>query len=560
MLILATILLLFVAACGFNDDDEQDASTDESDTEAEAPEADEDEEEEEESEGTDGAASGVVNLQTSAEIPTADSSHAHDSAGFTTLNNTNEGLYRSDENHIPQLAIAEEHETNDDETVHTFTIRDAEWANGEPVTAHDFEYAWKRTFEVAGHYSDMFVTANVKNAQAVLDEEMSPDELGVEALDEQTLEVTLEGPSPLFKNLLTFPTFFPLNEEFVEEHGESFGTEADKVLENGPYILDSWHHDQGWTFKKNDNYWDADNVQMEEINMEIVKETSTAVNLWETGELDYITLSSSYVDEYENDESFYIDEQASIVFMRVNHNMEEFQNENIRKAIDMSLDKDGLTDVILNDGSVPLNSLIPYKFSYSPDEEKDFRDINGDFNEGSKEEAQELWEQGLDEVGIDGFEVSLTASDAEAHEKAAEYVKDQLETNLEGLTVEIDKVPFEARLEKEKAVEYDMVISTWGPDFNDPMTFLDMWITGGSANRMDFSDEDYDNIIDEARDEVDELKRYDLLLEAENMLMDEMHIIPLFQDADAILKRTNIKNMIRHPSAPQYDYKLMSVE
>src|SRR5690625_165613 len=105
-----------------------------------------------------------------------------------------------------------------------------------------------------------------------------------------------------------------------------------------------------------------------------------------------------------------------------------------------------------------------------------------------------------------------------------------------------------------------MVISTWGPDFNDPMTFLDMWITGGSANRMDFSDEDYDNIIDEARDEVDELKRYDLLLEAENMLMDEMHIIPLFQDADAILKRTNIKNMIRHPSAPQYDYKLMSVE
>src|SRR5699024_9172608 len=176
------------------------------------------------------------------EIPTLDSSHAHDRVGFSTLNNSNEGLYRGDENHEPELALAEEHDVNDDETVHTFTLREANCSNGEKVTANDIEYAWKRTLDVSGHYSDMFGTANVKNAQAILDEEMGSEDLGVEAIDENTLEVTLESPNPLFKQLLTFPTFFPLSESFVEDEGEQYGTEADKVLFNGAFVLDSWEH------------------------------------------------------------------------------------------------------------------------------------------------------------------------------------------------------------------------------------------------------------------------------------------------------------------------------
>src|SRR5690625_6394574 len=148
---------------------------------------------------------------------------------------------------------------------------------------------------------------------------------------------------------------------------------------------------------------------------------------------------------------------------------------------------------------------------------------------------------------------SLTVTDDEVDQKTAEFVKNQLETNLEGLTIDMKKVPLEARLEQEKAVDYDMVISTWGPDYNDPMTFLDMWITNGSANRMDFSDPAYDDVIDEARAETDEKKRYELLLDAEKKLLDEVHIVPLFQDADSILMRSDINGMVRHPAAPQFD-------
>lgn len=550
LLLLSTVFLIFVAACGFNDEGDESEQTND------AP----DEKKDEEVEDGEKTASNSIHLYEKSEIPTLDSSHAHDMVGFSTLNNINEGLYRGDENHEPQLALAESHDISDDETVHTFTLRDAIWSNGEPVTAADFEYAWKRTFEVAGHYSDMFITANVKNAQAILDEEMEPDELGVKAEDDQTLVVTLESPNPLLMQLLTFPTFFPQNEAFVEEAGDQYGTEADKILFNGAFVLDAWEHDQGWVLKKNEDYWDADAVELEEINVSVVKETSTAVNLWETDELDRIELSSSYVDEYENDEAFFVEERPSIVFMRVNHNDKAFQNENIRKAFDMSIDKEGLTGTILNDGSKPLHGLVPSDFSFSPGDNEDFRTINGNFNEGSPEDAKELWQQGLEELGEDELSFALTVSDDEVHQKTAEFVKNQLETNLDGVTIDIKKVPFEARLEQEKAVDYDMVISTWGPDFNDPMTFLDMWITNGSANRMDFSDQAYDDLIDEARAETDEEKRYQLLLDAEQKLLGEMHIIPLFQDADSILMRPNIKGMVRHPAAPQFDYKWTSLE
>src|SRR5699024_8500144 len=189
---------------------------------------------------------------------------------------TNEGLYRADDNHEPQLALAGDVEVSDDETVHTFTLsEDAEWSNGEPVTEQDLEYAWRRTLEEGEHYAVMFVTVNVENAQEILDEEKDPDELGVEAEDDHTLVVTLENPNPLLEQLLTFPTFFPLNEDFVEEQGEDYGTEADKILSNGAFILDSWEHDKGWTLKKNPDYWDADSVELVEVNVNVIKDKST---------------------------------------------------------------------------------------------------------------------------------------------------------------------------------------------------------------------------------------------------------------------------------------------
>src|SRR5690625_2904087 len=237
------IFLIFVAACGFEDDADEKGETNDTAEESEEESTDEGQEN----------TTNSIHLYENSEIPTLNSSHAHDMVSFSTLNNINEGLYRGDENHEAQLALTEGHDISDDETVHTFTLRDATWSNGEAVTAADFEYAWKRTFEVAGHYSDMFITANVKNAQAILDEEMDPDELGVKAEDDQTLVVTLESPNPLLMQLLTFTTFFQQNEAFVEEAGEQYGTEADKILFNGAFVLDAWRSEESRVLKKNED-------------------------------------------------------------------------------------------------------------------------------------------------------------------------------------------------------------------------------------------------------------------------------------------------------------------
>lgn len=502
----------------------------------------------------------ILNVTETADIPTLDSTKAHDGIAFTVLNNVNEGLYRQDENNLPIKALATEHEENDDQTVHTFTLRDANWSNGEPVTAQDFEFAWKRVMKEASPYGFMFVTAGIKNAEAILNEEKDADELGVKALDEKTLEVTLESANPLFLTLLTFPTFLPQSQEYVEEQGDQYALEFDKILYNGPFKLTEWTREQGWKYAKNEEYWDADAVKLDKINVYVVKDTSTGTNLYETEKVDRVELSSALVDEYKDDENFQTIQESGIIFLRFNHNHPVLGNKDVRRAVNMVIDKQSLTDVILKDGSSPLNGVVPAGFYNSP-ENKDFRELNGEFNTGTIEEAQALWEKGLSEVGQSDVTVSINIADSDDHKKVAEYIQAQLEDNLPGFKMEIKAVPFAQRLEIEKAIEYDMSLSSWGPDYSDPMTYLDMWLKDGSANRMDYHNPELDALVAEARVETDLSKRYQMLLDIEKILLEEdAAIAPLYQTGESILIRSKIKGVLVHPTGAEFTYKWASIE
>jgi len=509
---------------------------------------------------SEGGSGGVLNITEAADIPTLDSTKAHDGIAFTVLNNVNEGLYRQDENNLPIKALATEHEENDDKTVHTFTLRDANWSNGEPVTAQDFEYAWKRVMKEASPYGFMFVTAGIKNAEAILNEEKDAEELGIKALDEKTLEVTLESANPLFLTLLTFPTFLPQNQEYVEEQGDQYALEFDKILYNGPFKLIEWTHEQGWKYEKNEDYWDADAVKLDKINVFVVKDPSTGTNLYETEKVDRVELSSALVDEYKDDENFQTMKESGLVFLRFNHNHPVLGNKDVRRAVNMAIDKTGLTDVILKDGSSPLNGVVPGGFYNSPENE-DFRELNGDFNTGTIEEAQALWEKGLSEVGETGVTVSINIADSDDHKKVAEYIQAQLEDSLPGFKMEIKAVPFAQRLEIEKAIEYDMSLSSWGPDYSDPMTYLDMWLKDGSANRMDYHNPKLDALVADARVETDLSKRYQMMLDIEKILLEEdAAIAPLYQEGESILIRNKINNLLVHPTGAEFSYKWASIK
>lgn len=500
----------------------------------------------------------VLNLIEENDIASLDYVAAHDAISGVALSNTKEGLYRLDENHNPVLAAASDHEVSEDGLVHTFTIRDHVWSNGDPVTAHDFEYAWKRTFEEIGYYMYIYENAKILNASAIMEGEKGSEELGIEAIDEETLEITLSAPSPLFVNYMTFTAFLPANQAFVEKAGEDYGTEFDQVLYNGPFVLTDWNHNQNWTYEKNSDYWDAATVKMEEVNVNVVKEESTAVNLYKTGEVDLIEITAAHVDEYKDDPNYETVETAGLKFLRFNHNNEVLNNTNIRRALDMSWNKEDLTNVILKNGSTPTEYLVP-DIATGPSGET-FRSMNGDFG-GTIEEGQDYWQQGLEELGQESVELDVLVADDTDSRATAEYLKNQWETNLEGVTINLVVQPFQQRLELEKAIDYDISLSSYVPLTPDPLNYLDMWITGASFNRMDYSNEKYDELVEQAENETNEEKRYEIMLEAERILMEEDAAIgPMYQDATAMVRQPYVKNIIYHPSLPVYSLKWAYIE
>lgn len=544
-LVIALLMAFTVAGCNFN--------TEQTNTQTPAPNNGN-----QTAEPTAGKK--VLRIYDSDEIPTLDTAQVHEDVSFAVVNNTMEGLYRRDANSQPYLAMAEKHDMSPDGLVHTFKIREnAKWNNGEPVTAHDFEFAWKKVFQAAGHYSFMFETAAVLNSTAILKGEKKPEDLGVKALDDRTLEVKLEYPNPLLNQLLSFPTFFPQKKEFVESKKEKYGLEFDTVLYNGPFMLTEWKHDQGWKYEKNPNYWDKDKVKLDQIDAYVVKDVSTALTLYESGQIDRVELTSSFVDQYRDKEGFLTIKDPSIRFLRFNHTHPALGNVNIRRAINLAWDKQGLTDVILNDGATPLYGMVPGGFFFSP-EGKDFRQLNGDINKGTVEQAQEFWKKGLQETGLSEVKVALNLADTDTQKKVGEYLKNQLEKNLPGFTLELKSVPTNQRLELEKAVNYDISLSSWGPDYSDPMTYIDMWVTGGSANRMKYSNAKYDEMVKQAKMETDMSKRFQMMLELEKMLLDQdVAVAPVYQEGLAVLQRPTVKDYVVLPTAPRYNYMWVDI-
>lgn len=498
----------------------------------------------------------TLKLTTTTEIPSMDSSKTTDSMSFEVLNNVNEGLLRlgEEDDVVDGIAKKDETEISEDGLTYTFHLRDAKWSNGEPVTANDFVYAWQRAVDpkTASEYS--FILYYVKNAEQIFNSKLPKDQLGVKAIDDKTLQVTLEQATPYFLQLTTFGTYLPQNQKFVESQGDQYGLEADTQLYDGPFTLSEWKHAESFTLTKNDNYWDKDTVKLSEIKYNVVKDTSAAVNLYENGDIDKVILDSEFVDKYKEDPEYKTQLDARLVFFRFNQKLDLFKNEKVRKAFDLAYDKEAITTAILNDGSKPAYWLVPSEWVKGPDD-KDFREHNGDFNPYNVEEAQKLWAEAKKELGKDSFELKMLSYDDTTRKKAAEYIAGELTKNLPGLKITVAPQPFEIKLDQEKKLEYDFSFSGWGPDYPDPMTFIDMFISSSAFNEMDYKNPKYDQLVNDAKKEVDAQKRWDYMVEAEKVIMDEAGISPIYQRGRAYLEKDSVKGIIAHKFGGDFSYK-----
>lgn len=514
-----------------------------------------------EKEGGKLAAKQVLNLTESQEIPSMDSAKATDQVSFLALNNVMEGLYRLDKDNKATPGVAESYKKSDDGKKYTFTLnKNAKWSNGEPVTAKDFVFAWKRAVDknTAAEYA--YIMFDLKNAQAINEGKAELDTLGVKAVDDYTLEVELENPVPYFVELTSFGTFYPLNEKFVKEKGEKYGLESDTTLYNGPFTLTDWKHEEGWKLKKNAQYWDNKTVKLEEINFNVVKDSGTRVNLYESGQIDRSGLTSEFVDKYKSSPDFFTQKTPSTYFLRLNQKRggqdTVLKSKDLRLAIAKAYDKKGLTNVILNDGSTPADYLVPKEFAKSPDG-KDFRKENGDILKTDVKKAKEHWEKAKKELGKDTITVELLNYDGDGAKKVGEFLKGELEKNLPGLTVNLKNQPFKQKLKLESDLDYDLSYAGWGPDYLDPMTFIDMFVTNGPHNQTGYSNPKYDEIVQKGKGELltKTKERWDSLLKAEKMLLEDAAIAPLYQRGDAIVQRPKVKGIVHHPVGGDYSYK-----
>ena len=543
MVMMLGLIIPFIAACG--NDEAGDAKS---------------------SGGSSETGEKVLNFPNPEAIPTMDPSIATDESSFVYLAATMEGLYRLDAEAKAAPGIATKHDVSEDGLTWTFHLReDAKWENGDPVTAHDFVYAWQRAVNPAtgSEYGPYMMNGVIKNAAAVSNGELPVEELGVRAEGDYTFIVELENPTAYFETLVTFGTFLPLNQKFVEEQGDKFATSSETLLANGPYTIENWSStSDSWELVKNDSYWDAETVQMDKLTFKVMKEPQTAVNLYNEGTLHRVDLSSDLVDQYATADDFHIQPATFVYFIKFNQEAHPaLANKNIRAAISQAFNKEALVNEILNNGSIAANGLIPQDFTPLPESGEDFRAVNGDLVVYDVEAAKAAWEKGLAEIGETSVELELMVDDDEVTKIMTEYIANQLETNLEGLTVDIKRIPKKQRLDHDTNMEYEMQISRWGPDFLDPFTYMNLWTTDSGNNKMGYTNPEYDKLVVETATTyaTDNVKRYENFLEAEKILFEDAAIAPIFQSSIAQLVSPKVAGIHYNPFGPTYEYKWADV-
>jgi oligopeptide transport system substrate-binding protein len=503
----------------------------------------------------------AIKMMIASEPDTLDASKTVSAASFDIMNETNEGLYRLDKDGKPQPAVAAGMpEVSKDGLTYTIKLRDnATWADGSPLTAHDFEYAWKRTLDPNTKSEYAFMVAWIKGGEAFSQGKGKPEDVAVKAVDDKTLQFTLANPVTFMTSQLAFPVFFPQKKEFVEKQGEKYGNDAEKVLGNGPFKLEKWDHEVGFKLVKNDKYWDKDSVKLNTVEVQLVKDNNTAENLYTTDALDVVRISSEVAKRWKDKPDYHAVPLLWVWYLEMNETKPVFKNEKIRKALGMAVDREAYVKTIYDNGTTPASGFVPV--NTEDGNGKPFRQVAGDvLPKFDPQQAKTLLAQGLQEAGLSSFPtIKLTGDDVEDSKKGLEFIQAQLKQNL-GIDVDVESLPPKLRYQKGQKHDFDLMMFGWGADYNDPMTFLELHESKNAVNQSVFSDSDYDRLIAGAKVEPNAAKRSQMLVDAEKILAAKTPVFPIYFRTNSYLVKPNMKNVILIPNGLDWELKWASVE
>lgn len=503
---------------------------------------------------TNGAPNQAIAVSLPAELTTLDTTQTTDKATFTIVQHLFEGLYRFDENSEPVPGLAEGVEISEDGKTYTFTLRDdAKWSNGEAITSADFAYAWKKLVDPATMGPNAYLLDNVVNSKDIREGNAEVETIGLETPDDATFIVQLEQPQPSFLSLISIGWLAPQNQAFVEEKGETYARTSEDLLYSGPFTLTDWQQTgDEWTLVKNDQYYDADVVQLEEIKGSTIKEENTGIQLFESGDLDLQKISGIYVQQYGDNEELVTQNDVANFFLDFNKTANDaLANVHVRKAIALAIDKESLVDNVLNDGAKVLNGLIPTGLAANPNTGEDFRAYSGDYNLYDLEAAKEEWEKAQAEIG-ESTTLRLLVTDDDNGQKIGEYLQSQLQENLPGLSISINKQPRASLNQSRANSDYELSVSGWIAGSSDMDMFFILYKNGASFNYGGYVNEEYTALTEDARTvHANDPDQYfeDYKAAEEILLEQDAAQVPLYQSASNYLIKSNVKDI----QFPAYD-------
>lgn len=506
------------------------------------------------------AGSSDLNVMIETPVEALDPQVAQDGTSLEVIACFTDGLTQMDEDGQTVNALAESIDISDDGLVYTFHIReDANWSNGTPVTANDFVFAWQRAVDpnVAAEYSYMLSDiGQVKNAAEIIAGEKDKSELGATALDEKTLQVELNVPVSYFTSLMYFPTYYPVNEEFFNSCGDTFATSPETTLSNGAFILDEYEPaTTAFHLTKNPDYYDADRIKLPGISYQVIQDSQQALMSYQTGALDTTLVNGEQVDQVKDDPEFKTIGAGYLWYVVPNvDGVDELANLNIRLAMTFAINRDAITEDVLKDGSIPTYTAVPIDLAAGPDgsdfsaDQTKFADVCA----YDADKAVEFWENGLSELGATEITIDMLVDADDAPQKVAQVLKEQWETTLPGLTVNLVVEPKKQRIEDMQNGNFELGLTRWGPDYADPMTYLGMWVSGNNNNYGLWSNADFDAAIAECTTGAlctDVEGRWARLYDAEKYVMDEAVIYPLYTQCNAEMISSKVSGIEFHPVA-----------
>ena len=468
----------------------------------------------------------------------------NNSFASTFLVNCFEGLVTYDATGTVVPGNAESWDISEDGTVYTFHLRDGlKWSDGTDLTAEDYVYALQRVLnpETAGQYVDI-VTAYVKNAKEYYAGEATAEELGVKAVDPQTLEITLIQPTSFFIDLLTMWVFDPVQKATIEANGDQWTASPETYVCNGPFKITEMNMGESMVLEKNEHYWDAENVTMEKVTLRYILDTSTALTAYESGEVDGIRNipSSDYARLKAENAGIQSVPNYGTVYYNINCEKEPYNNPLVRKALNLAVDRQAIIDNVVQVDATPAYNFLAPGYVVDGTDITEGRSDRGLSPNADPEAAKAaLAEAGYpDGEGFPTLQLSYY-SDATV-KKVVEAMAEMLETNL-GIEVEITSNDWAIFYENVQKGNYEVAAMGWSADYTHPMSFLPLLVTDDANNNSFYSNPEYDAMVEQIKVETDPAKAVELIKQAEDLVMDEYPFINLYYKANNFLMKDYVK-------------------